>query len=108
MSAWAKPSTPRAVAAEPSRTWITTSPVVHYLPTLASGMPQITEGLPPGTSESLALAGAFALENGARPEQVAPHTIPERRSIQRIRKMAITPKMIRWGREKFGISGLAI
>jgi hypothetical protein len=36
------------------------------------------------------------------------HTIPESRSIHRIKNIAIAPKIIRWGREKFGISGFAM
>jgi len=34
--------------------------------------------------------------------------IPDSRSIQRIKNIAMTPKTIRWGSGKFGVSGFAI
>ena len=39
---------------------------------------------------------------------MSPHKIPEIRNIHPTRKMAITPKTIRLGREKFGMSGFVM
>ena len=39
---------------------------------------------------------------------MSPHKIPEIRNIHPTRKMAITPNTIRWGMEKFGMSGFVM